>query len=211
MGRGYGLVERRSWETVRRGGVGVFYDLATSEAGSNIPFAAYPFGSFVGNFGSSFPLNPAMAQPGPITPANLSSGLLNAYDPNLKLPYTLEWNAALEQALGTRQALSVSYIGSVGRRLLQTAFIFVPNPNILEAQLVTNAGTSDYAALQVQFQRRLSHGLQVLASYTWSHSIDTGSAGSAFGNFANALAPSLSPNANRGASDFDIRNAFTPC
>jgi hypothetical protein len=45
-------------------------------------------------------------------------------------------------------------------------------------------------------------------SYTWSHSIDTASAGSTF-NGGNALVPSASPNANRGSSDFDIRNAFS--
>jgi len=70
---------------------------------------------------------------------------------------------------------------------------------------VTNGGTSDYNALQVQFQRRLSRGLQVLASYTWSHSIDTGSAGSLLLP-ANIFAPS---SANRAASDFDIRHAMS--
>jgi hypothetical protein len=53
----------------------------------------------------------------------------------------------------------------------------------------------------------LSRGLQVLASYSWSHSIDTGSAGS-IGNGSNALT-GLNPNLNKGASDFDIRNAFS--
>src|SRR6185312_1434879 len=67
---------------------------------------------------------------------------------------------------------------------------------------------SDYDALQVQFQRHLISGFQALASYTWAHSIDTASAGSAFGNQANALLPS-DPKANRGSSDFDIRNAFS--
>jgi hypothetical protein len=61
----------------------------------------------------------------------------------------------------------------------------------------------------MQFQRRLLHGLQALASYTWSHSIDTASAGSEYGNQANALAPGIDPNANRGPSDFDIRNAVS--
>jgi hypothetical protein len=47
-----------------------------------------------------------------------------------------------------------------------------------------------------------------LASYAWSHSLDTGSAGS-FGNESNAFVPSISAEANRGPSDFDIRNAFS--
>jgi hypothetical protein len=69
--------------------------------------------------------------------------------------------------------------------------------------------TSDYGGLQIQFQRRLAGGLEALASYTWSHSIDTASAGSPFGNEANAGVPGLDPNLNRGASDFDIRHAIT--
>jgi hypothetical protein len=73
--------------------------------------------------------------------------------------------------------------------------------------LITNEGTSDYNGLQVQFQRRLSLGLQALASYSWSHSIDTGSAGS-IGSGSNSLT-GLSSNLNRGSSDFDIRNAFS--
>jgi hypothetical protein len=74
--------------------------------------------------------------------------------------------------------------------------------------LVTNAATSDYDALQVQFQRRLSRGLQGLASYTWSHSIDDASAGS-YGSASNLLAPAAIAGSNRGPSDFDIRNTFS--
>jgi hypothetical protein len=78
---------------------------------------------------------------------------------------------------------------------------------LFQALLVTNAGSSDYNALQLQFQRRLSHGLQVLSSYSWSHSLDTGSAGS-IGSGSNALS-GLNANSNRGRSDFDSRNAFS--
>jgi hypothetical protein len=74
--------------------------------------------------------------------------------------------------------------------------------------LTGNTATSDYNALQIQFQRRLPRGLQSLASYTWSHSIDTGSAGT-LANAGNTLVPTLNPNANRGPSDFDIRKAFS--
>jgi hypothetical protein len=73
--------------------------------------------------------------------------------------------------------------------------------------LITDAGTSDYDALQLKFQRRLSRGLQALASYSWSHSIDTASAGS-FGNPSNELS-ALHSNINRGSSDFDVRNAVS--
>jgi hypothetical protein len=73
---------------------------------------------------------------------------------------------------------------------------------------LANAGTSDYDALQLQFRRRLASGLQVLASYSWAHSIDTASAGSDY-LASNILVPGANPNLNRGPSDFDIRHAFS--
>ena len=115
----------------------------------------------------------------------------------------------MEQALGRQQTISASYVGSAGRRLIQSAQVNEPNPDFGAVDLVTNAAMSDYNALQVQFQRHLSHGLQALASYSWYHSIDTASAGSLYGNQSNDLVPGFNPNANRGPSSFDIRNAFS--
>jgi len=205
VGLAYQLSQSQDWGRVLRGGFGVFFDLATQEVGTLIHIG-YPFNGTSFGFGGTFPLDPTSAAPPPITPPGSGSGTLLGFDPNLRLPYTLEWNIALEQGLGREQSLSASYIGSVGKRLIQTAFVNSPNSNLGAAQLVTNAGTSDYGALQIQFQRRLSHGLQALASYTWSHSIDTASASSVqIGS--NALLPSA--NQNRGPSDFDIRNAFS--
>jgi hypothetical protein len=82
------------------------------------------------------------------------------------------------------------------------------NSNIAQAALVANTATSDYSALQLQFHRSLVAGLQALASYTWSHSLDTASAGS-LGNGSNAIGSGLNQQGNRGPSDFDIRNAFS--
>ncbi len=219
IGVAYQLSQNLEWGTVLRGGFGVFYDLATSEVGNLIDQNVYPYGSTQFCLSSfqlpgcpstlTFPLDPATAAPPPIAPPDATNqGTLAAFDPHLKLPYTLQWNAALEQALGRKQTISVSYIGAAGRRLIQTAEVFPANPNIGGAFLVANTATSDYQALQLQFQRRLSHGLQVLSSYTWSHSIDDASAGSV-ANTTNIFVPSINPSANRGPSDFDIRNAFS--
>jgi len=104
LGVAYQITESADWGLVLRGGVGVFYDLVTSEVGNafslNYPFAASAF------VGGTFPLDPALAGPPPITASSLSTppGTLYAFDPHLKLPYTLEWNVALEQALGRQQA-----------------------------------------------------------------------------------------------------------
>jgi hypothetical protein len=211
IGLAYQLSQNQRWQTVLRGGFGVFYDLASSEAGNLLGGLTYPFGALGFVFGDGtpmFPLSPDNAMPPPIVVPNATNfGTLVAADPNLRLPYTLQWNVAVEQALGKQQTISASYIGAAGRRLIQTAFIIAPNPNYSSANLVTNAGTSDYNALQLQFQRRLSRGLQALASYSWSHSLDTASAGST-GDYSNASS-GFNPKVNRGPSSFDVRNAFS--
>jgi hypothetical protein len=202
IGLAYQLRESEKWQTVVRCGFGVFYDLATQEVGNNLA-DFYPFGA-TNSVGGTFPYDSSTASPPAITP---SAGF-GAFDPNLRLPYTLEWNTAIEQSLGQQQSLSISYVGASGRKLLQTAAATDPNPNVSFALLIANAGLSSYNALQVQFRRRLSAGLQVLTSYSWSHSIDDGSAGS-IGTVSNALVPSDFAGSNRGPSDFDIRQGFS--
>jgi hypothetical protein len=215
LGLAYQVSQSQEWQTVLRGGFGVFYDLATSQAGNAFSSCCYPYGSFNVLLGppsggtSTFPLSPTDASPPAIVPPNASNGqTLAAFDPHLRLPYTLEWNVAVEQALGKQQSISASYIGSSGRRLLQAADIASPSPDLAQAILFGNTATSEYNALQLQFERRMSRGLQALASYTWSHSIDDGSAGS-YGISSNDLPGALSGNANRGPSDFDIRHTFS--
>jgi carboxypeptidase family protein len=208
LGMAYELRQNQDWQTVLRGGTGVFFDLATQEAGSGL-FGNYPFGTFKFNFGGTLPLDPATAAPLPLTPASLTSGTLHAFDPHLQLPYTLEWNVAIEQGLGRQQTVAASYVGSAGRRLIQSRDVFSPNVRFGSVLLTGNTATSDYDALQIQFERRLSQGLQVLSSYSWAHSIDTASAGSVFGNVANAFVSGSDRNINRGPSDFDTRQTFS--
>jgi Carboxypeptidase regulatory-like domain/TonB dependent receptor len=203
FGMAYQLRQTPGHETVIRGGVGMFYDLGNILGSQG--FDGFGLSNFVQYPGASFPLTSAQLQLPPPSVAPPYSNLIYAFDPGLRLPYTLQWNVAVEQLLGRDNALTVSYVGSAGRRLL-TTFDYAPeslgNPNF-DANvcggcliITKNGATSDYDALQVNFQRHLSHGLQALASYTWSHSIDTGTT-----NFQ------LSE-LERASSDFDIRNNF---
>ena len=180
----------------------------SAETGNAIDTLVPPFGTFTSLSATTFPYAQAEITPPPISPT-ASIANFEVFNPHLKLPYTLQWNVALEQALGTQQSLTASYIGASGRRLLQTTVFVDPltNSNIQEGAFVDNTASSQYNALQIQFQRRLSAGLQALASYTWSHSIDDGSASSS-GNASNLGFPGT-PNENRGSSDFDIRHAFS--
>jgi hypothetical protein len=201
LGAAYQISQSPNWGLVFRGGFGVFYDLASTEVG-NLNTYGYPWG--VENiYNIPFPTTPADAIIPPIIPPDATQGGLQGFDPHLNVPYVLEYSAAIEQSLGKTQTIKVSYVGSVGRRLLASEYINNPNANYLNATIVGTAGSSNYNGLQVQFQRRMAKGLQALGSYTWSHSIDDGSYGGyTDGTFANI-------NANRGDSDYDIRNVFS--
>ncbi len=75
----------------------------------------------------------------------------------------------------------------------------------MQIAIATNHGSSDYHALQAQYRRRVARGVQGIVSYSWSHSIDTGSADSA----VFFLLPGSSAAQDRGSSDYDVRHAFT--
>jgi Carboxypeptidase regulatory-like domain len=190
--------------TTLRGGLGVFYDLGTGQAaqafGSVFPYAREKLLSDV-----LFPLDPATAQPPPLS-LDPPYGTVYAFAPRLRLPYTIQWSAGLEQPLGARQSLSVSYVGAAGRRLLRQTALLKPNPNFTLVRLLSNGGASDYNALQAVYARRLARGLQAHAAYTWSHSIDDDSDDSASGLI---FTGSFDPRSERGPSTFDVRHSFS--
>ncbi len=210
IGLAYQLSESEGRETVLRGGAGVYYDLASTQVGDVADPSDYPFGvaaSFFNNV-PGYPLPSSITQPPTISLSTTSQLHLTA--PRLKLPYTLQWNVAVDRSLGTAQSLSVSYLGTVGRRLLEQAVIFPHAPSLPELfnAIVTENGTrSNYQAFQAQLRRSLQHGLQLLASYTWSHSIDEGS--NSISQAATNVVFGGEPKENRGPSDFDVRHAAT--
>jgi hypothetical protein len=201
VGLAYQLGSSSGHETVLRAGFGLFYDLG------NI-LASFGFSNYLGFAvsthypGAPFPLTPAQLTLPPVSLAPPYQQSILAFDPHLRLPYTAQWNVALEQRLGRSQTLTASYVGSNGHDLLALLSYypyFLGNLNFQSgnsADVVSNVASSSYNALQVKFQRNLSRGLQVLASYTWSHSIDDST-----NNFA-------IPELLRANSDFDIRNNF---
>ena len=77
-----------------RGGFGVFYDLgsgSTSNAFTSFPFVSQKSLSFV-----PFPLSDADATPPPFS-LEPPFGSVTAFDPELKLPRTYQWNFTVEQ------------------------------------------------------------------------------------------------------------------
>jgi hypothetical protein len=210
VGMAYQMFQSPQFQTVLRAGFGTFYDLVSSEAGNALNQAALfpPLGFAKLYFNTTFPLSSAQIA-APIVPSLAALANITAFNPQLKLPYTLEWNVAVEQALGPAQSVSITYLGASGRNLLQTTNLISPqsNPAIEQGVFIDNTATSSYNALQVEFKRRLAHGLQALASYTFAHSIDDASAGS-FGFSSNLGVPGDRAQ-NKGNSDFDIRHSFS--
>jgi hypothetical protein len=60
---------------------------------------------------------------------------LSIFDPNLKLPYLIEWNASVQRLLGSRQAISAAYVANAGRRLLVTRTLLDQNSIFLFSAL----------------------------------------------------------------------------
>ncbi len=203
VGAAYQVLTQRGHETVIRGGLGVFYDLGYANI-ANAFSAAFPNNVFKVFLRVPFPPPPNLLAP-PALNLNPPYGFIQGVDPNLKLPYVYQWNVALERSLGVSQTVSASYVGAVGRRLIRIETLQNPNPNFRQVVVMRNTSTSDYHALQLQFQRRLSRGLQALASFVWSHSIDTASSDVQ----ASVPITTLDPSADRGPSDFDVRHSFT--
>jgi Carboxypeptidase regulatory-like domain len=190
--------------TTLRGGLGIFYDLGTGQAaqafGSVFPYAREKLLSNV-----PFPLAPSTAEPPPL---NLDPpfGTVYAFAPELRLPLTLQWSAAVEQPLGGRQSLSLSYVGAAGRRLLRQTALLKPNADFNVVRLTSNSSASDYHALQAVYARRLARGFQAHASYTWSHSIDDDSDDSSSGLL---FVGSFDRRDERGPSTFDVRHSLS--
>ena len=205
IGFAYQLRGLRNWDAVLRAGFGVFYDLGQGSLGGVSSFFPYIADK---NFSASpFPLSAQDAAPPPLT-TNLPAATMLVADPDLKLPRTYQWNVALEQSIGNNQSLSATYVGAIGRKLLRVTNMFNVNPNFEFIAFTDNSATSDYHALQVKFQRRLSRGLQTLGSYSWSHSIDIASTDALATNI-NTPGQIADPGIDRGNSNFDVRHAVT--
>ncbi len=199
VGAAYVLRNTPKYQTVLRGGFGLFYDAGQQLASDAFAGPGFTNISLLGP-PRSFPIPPArLPQPASSTPTPPYGSTGFAFPTHYQLPYTLHWNVAVQQAVGDSQALSVTYVGSHAARLLQINDVDVSAVNPAfpnHVDFFPNGLTSDYDALQVQFRRNFSRGLAALASYTFSHSIDYGS--------QNISQPYI-----RGNSDFDVRQNFS--
>lgn len=181
-----------------RGGFGIFYGGLESvgywpNLGENYPF------QFTGTFNPAG-CGTNMCPTDGITIANgFSSIIANGFasnttgltmrgaEINQKTAYTEGWNLTVERSLNSDMVATLGYVGNTGRHILtnvdansQLAAAAPgegsnnqrPFSDAGGSANVVNDGMSDYNALQAKIEKRMSHGYNLLATYTWSHSID---------------------------------------
>jgi len=180
-------------EMIVRAGAGAFFDTGNRPALTAFTGMGFATTTYINN--APLPVNPGQLDFSTVpTPPNTNSTVF-AFPSHLQLPYSMQWNIGLEKALGRNQALTISYVGAHGDRLLQEQSRNVSqlNPSFGDVSFFLKGVTSNYQALQIKFQRSISPGAQALASYTWAHSLDFGST------------DSLYP-LTHGNSDLDVRH-----
>jgi hypothetical protein len=129
---------------------------------------------------SSVPLAPTLTPP---------PGFAVFYIPNDFHEDTAKmWNLGVQRELGWDTMIDVSYVGTRGTNIFRSFNVNVPDPGpgaiqprrpyFSVAPTITTinqrdgAGRTWYDALQVKLDKRFSHGLQTLVSYTFSRTED---------------------------------------
>jgi hypothetical protein len=197
---------------------GVPNSLISADAAANSAFQA---GFLSGALSCASPNAPA-------PPACVPSPNLTAV-PNgqFQYPYSLQWSAGIDRQFASNWGLKVQYVGT---RQVHEPYTVAPNgfetacagcfsPWPLNTPIDQRfGGVTQYAAgagslyngLQVSGSKRLSHGLQFQANYTWSHCLDNISNGGIFGfsptSFTNIVPGEL--NRQYGNCDYDVRNSL---
>jgi len=142
--------------------------------------------------------------------------------------YVMIWNLNVQHQFTPSTAMTVSYVGNHGVHMLNRADdvnLVMPtatplgymwptpagsgtvlNPNVGAIRGLYWGGSSEYDALEVEVEKRMSHGFQAKGSYTWGKNIDTGSASVIGDPFTNSISSLLwfCNSCRRGLSDFDI-------
>ncbi len=210
-----------------RAAYGIFYDrligLLPFQFGLDPPFdiiPAIPF-PFIPSFGDPFsgmsPFQGRTAQQ--VAAANIFPlfSFLQIMDPKMRTPYVQQWNLTGQWQALKDMVVQLAYVGSKSTKLPEAVEINSARPTrpfapaFLQVSNYQTSANANYNALQVTANKRLGNGLSLLASYTWSKSIDDASHPVNFLNASNeATFPQdrLNLAAERGRSAFDARHRF---
>ena len=217
---------------VVRGGYGLYYGRIIN---STIAGALTSTGLTTAQ--PNFTISPSATSPA--YPNLATSGTSSApgivfYAPGLGNPMVHESDAIVEYEVVKNTVVSVSYLNSMGRGLLNfldtnlpavqgtntftrpdgTTFTTPtygtgarPNASFNQMTKITNSVDSDYNAFVAQVTRRMTSNWQMQASYTYSRSTDNGQNSTTFTTGNNALDPN-NPQNEFGPSQFDVPHKF---
>jgi hypothetical protein len=164
--------------------------------------------------------------PGAALPAG---GLISpsGVQPDAYTPTILSYTLKIEQQLASDTRLSVGYVGSHGYHEMLSVDANEPspvysasgavsypanaklaNPALANTTTWLSEGVSSYNALQVDVSRRLNHGLRLRGVYTYSKSLDDGTAwnSSVASNAPGFVMFPLNPKWDWGSSTTDVRH-----
>ncbi len=146
----------------------------------------------------------------------------NGVNHNFKIEYNEVWNLTVQKSLTNNTTLSAQYVGSRTVHADSSTAVNLPLrgpgavqarrpfPNLNAYTTIRWDGWASFNGLTIEATHRISHGLSLDASYTWSHSIDDASdAGSTNAEFnlpQNIYANNLA--VEKADSSFDHRNRF---
>ena len=175
---GFAYTPRDKW--VIRGGYGIFYQLILENTPQGLHYTV-PFSSaytIVGD-GKNITINNAL-----VTGLVANVPAFSALNQNLKAGMVQQFSLGFQHELPAGIMLDMSYVGNRGRDIDASEPINTPPPgpgtvqnrrpnvNYAGINLYGPAVTSEYDGLEIRAQKRLSKGLDMLASYTWARTFD---------------------------------------
>ncbi|MCC6369076.1 MAG: TonB-dependent receptor [Bryobacterales bacterium] len=183
-----GFAYRITDKTVFRGGAGIYYNpnqtntftfLNTNPPWSPIFQCNWSAGLTALNLNNPFAVSAACPLPGSnsgaliVTPAyNLAPARMN------------QWSASLDRQLWNGAGLELQYLGSHSYHLDRNYYNNTPlpgagpvnsrrpNKSFGPIRTINNDVIANYESMSAIFRQRLKKGLQIQASYTWSHTLD---------------------------------------
>jgi hypothetical protein len=132
-----------------------------------------------------------------------------AVNPNYQVPYAMVWNAGIEYNLARNLFMEVMYTGTRGIHLDELlGFSSVTNGTTNAAGFTydTTGAFSNFHALQVRLQRRMTRGLTFTARYTYSKSLDDAS--TIGGSGQTVIQNNADPRGDYGLSTFNMTHQF---
>ncbi len=205
--------------SVLRGGYGLYYDAFSQDFFvGQLPFNTFNPGPAYNDILFSFaPVSEIVAGAPVFDDASFSASDVFTVDRKLKTPYLQVYNVNFQQELGSKAAVQVGYVGSLGRALfryrdinqLDPATGTAPFPDFVYINHFESTARSHYKSLQASLRVREWRGLTSTVNYTLSKSMDTASDGQDYVPNASQPDDSRNPEAEWAPSNFDTRHRFT--